>query len=286
MESRTKCGGVRISNPCDTCVVRRVKCGVQRPCDECRKRGLECTSLRTRKKRGPKGPRESTSERVRRKQQQQQGGSGDDPLPSPPHTSFNDQQKTSLRGYPSDNVAPVPNLSATCSQRLSSFDEPRRIPLSAYCKFFAIFRERLYPIWPVVFPDRLMGNMVLDDNDFESFGLAAALCSATISQLRLEEHTDSKDDISSLTFALEAERFRALYDYREKCEMPSLLTAFFLHMYYSNANKLRTATLLLREAITCAHVLQLQHIEGLSTSRSPERTLRVRVYWLLFISEM
>lgn len=286
---------MRISNPCDTCVVRRVKCGVERPCHECQKRGLECTSLRARKKRGPKGPRQSTSDRARLCKKSitespeeqhpaasatpsdyggngEDGGSGDD----------DGESQNAYSVCTSFTALLPPNRCDTCKSPRHN----RRLPLSAYYRFIEIFHARLYPIWPVVSPDRLMANMAFNENDNETFALAAALCAATISQLRLEEHTNSRDAVSSLMFALEAERFRSAYDYRENCGLPSLLTAFFLHMYYSNANKLRTAALLLREAITCCHTLELHRSDTFTALSSIEQSLRLRVYWLLFISEL
>lgn len=130
-----------------------------------------------------------------------------------------------------------------------------------------------------------MSDMRFNQNDYETHALAAALCAATISQLRVEEHTNSRDSVSSLMFALDAEQLRTQYDYRENCSLPSLLAAFFLHMYYSNANKLRTAALLLREAITCAQTLELDRSDSLTALGSSEQSLRLRIYWLLFISE-
>lgn len=309
---------VRISNPCDSCVVRRVKCGVERPCHECRKRGLECTSLRARKKRGPKGPRPSTSERARARLHQQRlaaalavNGQSEAALsPSVTTTSpdndddeaaagdrdqgaddkHQSHQDASVRSSSSFRSPPPPNCGMTC--RSPEKHRRRRIPLSAYYHFIDIFNTRLYPVWPVVSPDRLMANMAFNEDDHGTFALAAALCAATISQLRLPEHhtADSPahdtSTISSHAFAREAERFRSAYDYREDCGLPSLLTAFFLHMYYSNANKLRTAALLLREAITCCHTLELHRSDTMTTLGSTEQSLRLRVYWLLFISEM
>ena len=273
MERRSKCTPVRISNPCDTCVLRRVKCDTERPCPECRKRGLECTSLRARKKRGPKGPREATSASVRALISNL--------------TETPDRRQLSLsaeRGEGANHqsrTSPSPTSCAATEPSVAS----RQLPLSAYRQFIEIFRARLYPIWPVLSPDRLLSNMESDETDFETHSLAAALCAATISQLRLAEHTDSRDSVSSLAFALDAEQLRTQYDYRENGGLPSLLTAFFLHMYYANANKLRTAALFLREAITCAQTMRLGLSDTLIARESREQTLRLRIYWLLFISE-
>ncbi|KND93688.1 putative sucrose utilization protein SUC1, partial [Tolypocladium ophioglossoides CBS 100239] len=162
---------------------------------------------------------------------------------------------------------------------------PRRIPLAAYAPFLDVFRQRLYPIWPVVAVDQLLADIALDDNDFESYALSAAVCAATIAQLRLPEHTTLPNTVSSLQFALDAQHLRQLFDYREKSTIASLLTPFFLHMYYANANKLQTAGLFLREAITYAHALELDQPDLYASCEPSERSLRLRTYWLLFISE-
>jgi hypothetical protein len=161
-----------------------------------------------------------------------------------------------------------------------------QLPLSAYLEFLEIFRRRLYPVWPIVSYDDLISRLRADDHDFEAYALAGALCAAVIAQLRLPEHEASFVPISSRHFEIEARRMRNLFDYGENFSMASLLTSFFLHVYFANANKLQTAGLYLREAITYGHGLGLHLIEASpSLDAISEQQLRLRVYWILFISE-
>lgn len=280
-------GAERTSYPCDACVLRRVRCGTDRPCHECQKRGLECTSLRTRKKRGPKGgPRRATGDKVRTYQQDlrsvlkdtrevAENGRGRPDLG--PHDPQDEGSKFRTRGSSSE-----PKV---CDASYS-VEKHNRNPVAAYCKFIEIFQHQLYSIWPVIDHQFLIARVTDYEDDFESYSLAAALCAAAISQLRLSEHSTSQDKVSSSSFALDAEYFKTRFDYREECSLSCLLTAFFLHMYYANANKMRTATMLLREAITFAHELELQHLDTLTNLEPEEKSLRVRVYWLLYITEM
>ncbi|OAL26040.1 hypothetical protein AYO22_04454 [Fonsecaea multimorphosa] len=67
--------------------------------------------------------------------------------------------------------------------------------------------------------------------------------------------------------------------------MSSLLTSFFLHIYYANADKLRTAGFYLRETLTYAHGLKLHQLDSYAGINLDEYQLRLRVYWILFISE-
>ena len=67
--------------------------------------------------------------------------------------------------------------------------------------------------------------------------------------------------------------------------MPSALIPFFLHVYHSNGNKLRTAGLFLREAVTQVQFMQLGYPETYNHLSKPEQSLRLRIYWLVLITE-
>jgi hypothetical protein len=116
--------------------------------------------------------------------------------------------------------------------------------------------------------------------------LAASICAASIAQLRLPEHTDScETTISSHQFAKDAQVVREQYEYRECHKLPSVLTPFFLHIYFANASKLRTAAVYLRESIASVHWLGLDRQETYESLEGKERSLKLRIFWILFISE-
>ncbi|KAL1892388.1 hypothetical protein Sste5346_007126 [Sporothrix stenoceras] len=182
----------------------------------------------------------------------------------------------------------------------------RRQPVEAYCRFLHVFRTRVYSVWPIVSCDSLERRLVEDDTtkdennyDYEAWTLAAAACAAVIAQLRLPEHlpehfpnSSSSNSVSS-RFAADAEHFRTRtrhhsgYDAREHISVSSLLASFFLHIYYANAGRLRTAGLCLRESLTQAHMLGLHRSDTYTYGAMPDddRELRLRVYWILFVSE-
>lgn len=255
---------MRTTNPCDGCALRRVRCGGGHPCAECRARSITCTFLRIHKKRGPKGPRLTT---VRKIETFQKG--------------LEDAKRhlhTTPARQPAQDLLPRP-LDAT-PHRL------HHLPLSAYLEFLEIFRCQLYSIWPIVSCEELISRLKADDHDFEAYALAGALCAAVIAQLRLPEHMETFLPVSSRHFEMESRRLRNLFNYRDQYSMASLLTSFFLHIYFANTNKLQTAGLYLRESISHAHGLAL-HLPGMYTSSTAtsEHQLRLRVYWIMFISE-
>ncbi|EXV03328.1 Zn(2)-Cys(6) zinc finger domain protein [Metarhizium robertsii] len=260
----------RISSSCDACSFRRVKCDAERPCRECLIRGLDCTSLRTRGKRGPKGPRSATCHKI--------------------NEGVGRLTRNSVTPRPLTGSGSSPG-SASSNEAASSLDFmaptcPRRLPIDAYCKYLKIFRDRLYPVWPVVDVDDLIAKLILDVNDLESYALAASVCAASIAQLRLPEHTElCEATISSYQFARDAQTIREQYDYRECQKLSSILTPFFLHVYFANASKIRTAAVYLRESILSVHWLGLDRQETYESLEQKERSLKLRIFWILFISE-
>jgi hypothetical protein len=253
---------MRTSHPCDGCALRRVRCTGGQPCRECEHRSISCTFLRVRRKRGPKGPRPGTNLKIEEFQRKLKESATQQSLPSPP------EDTRSLP--PSDSP--------------SSVSAPG-FPLKVYERFLRIFRQRLYTVWPLVSYDDLISRLTNNRDDHESYSLAAALCSAVIAQLRLPEHVVSFDAVSSSELAAESIRLRTLFDYQEHFTMSSLLTSFFLHIYFANADKLRTAGFYLRETLTYAHGLKLHRLESYPKFDSRERQIRLRVFWILFVSE-
>ncbi|GKU01006.1 sucrose utilization protein suc1 [Fusarium langsethiae] len=244
---------LRKANPCDGCALRRVKCEQGKPCHECLLRGIECTALRIRKKRGPKGGvRTTTKDRVERFQE----------------TIKNNQSCTTETTTP----GPLP---------LPAY----RIPLPEYQRILSISKRLATSIWIVINPEHLFTKIFENSEDYESHALAAAICAATIAQLRLPEHAGPLNTTSSLQFATECLQLRELYDYRESHSLDSALIPFFLHVYHSNGNKLRTAGLFLREAVTQVQLMQLGYPETYAHLSKSEQSLRLRIYWLVLITE-
>lgn len=294
----------RIRYPCDGCTVRRVKCEDIKPCSQCRVRGIQYTSIQARQKRGPKGgPRDATSTKIRQFQKLiRDSHVRDRSFPNTSTTSSIDGTETdgnhessSPSGWSPAPSAPPAPAQCNCG---SESPAPRRgvlpgpptvhrnlIPLEEYRCFIRLFHQQAFPIWPVVSADDLLGQLSQPDPDPECLALAASLCAATIAQLRLPEHMPTRNSKSSLQFATECLWFRERYDYRETHSTASVLIPFFLHIYYANANKLRTAGFFLRESIAYVHATKLGQPQTYQHLDEGERALRLRIYWLLFISE-
>ena len=253
---------MRSSNPCDGCALRRVRCQGGYPCDECRNRLVSCTYLRARRKRGPKGPRSETNQKIEKFQRQLQGDNRQNP-----HDGLANQ------------TTPETNIDTPSPTRFHRFS------LDVYQQVLEIYHLRLYTVWPVVSHKDLMARLRNDDSDFEAYSLASALCAAVIAQLRLREHAFSFGSIPSTDFEAEAQKLRYLFDYHEHYSLTSLLTSFFLHIYFANVDKLRTAGFFLREALTYAHGLGLHKPDTHADVEPVTRQLMLRIYWILFVSE-
>ncbi|KAL3478668.1 hypothetical protein BJX99DRAFT_269101 [Aspergillus californicus] len=251
--------------PCDACSFRRVKCDGKNPCSTCLRREQSCTYLKVRKRRGPKGPRKSTNARVQAMQK-----------------NLGIEKSCSMR----ECSLPASDVNSASPEPIDS-PQParRRISLSTYYTYIDIFRSQLYTVWPIVSTNRLKAQLG-DIENIEAYALAAALCAATLAQLRLPGHTQPHDSLAtSSDFVRECLRFRADFDYQGSASVKSLLTSLFLHMYYANVDQISLATFALRDAITHAHLLGLGSGELPRELHAEEQQLRLRVYWILLVTE-
>ncbi|KAL5045443.1 hypothetical protein BDW71DRAFT_214986 [Aspergillus fruticulosus] len=254
--------------PCDACSFRRVKCDGKNPCSTCLRREQSCTYLKVRKRRGPKGPRRSTNARVQAMQK-----------------NLGIEKSCSMRecSLPaSDGIPTSPDLSD------AALPVRRRISLSTYYTYIDIFRSQLYTVWPIVSTNALKAQLN-DIGDTESHALAAALCAATLAQLRLPGHSQAQEPflVTSSDFVRECIRLRTDHNPQSSASLDSLLTSLFLHMYYANVDQIPLATFALRDAITHAHLLSLGNRELLEVleDSQDERQLRLRIYWILLVTE-
>ncbi|KAL4931989.1 uncharacterized protein BDV17DRAFT_301546 [Aspergillus undulatus] len=254
--------------PCDACSFRRVKCDGKNPCSTCLRREQSCTYLKVRKRRGPKGPRRSTNARVQAMQR-----------------NLGIEKSCSMReaSLPASDETPTsPELD---DPLLPPLPVRRRISLSTYYTYIDIFRSQLYTVWPIVSINRLKAQLS-DSQNTEAYALAAALCAATLAQLRLPGHTNAQEPIlvTSADFVRECTRMRTGHGYQNIASLESLLTSLFLHMYYANVDQIPLATFALRDAITHAHLLNLGH-ESNKDAQVEEKQLRLRTYWVLLVTE-
>ncbi|KAK1464705.1 AflYd/sugR/sugar regulator [Colletotrichum melonis] len=254
----------RTANPCDGCSLRRVRCRMQGnpPCLECQKHSVECTFLRVPRKRGPKGPRQCTSQKVA-------------------HYQNEIRQSQSLGSISQELVSPVVD------------HESGQMPLRLYIEYLDKFRESLTCVWPILNIEDLKSRLVHNPlGDRSAWALAGAVCATVIAQLRLSQIRLAKQDtattdLSSVaeSFARHAQRLRDQFIYREDFSTESLLTAFFLHIYFTITGRIRTAILYLHETIAQLHLQDLHLTETLASLADEQKELVLRIYWLVFVSE-
>ncbi|KAJ5363525.1 uncharacterized protein N7496_009238 [Penicillium cataractarum] len=162
-----------------------------------------------------------------------------------------------------------------------------RISISSYYEVLDVFQARLHDIWPIADVEHLKFQLNNPDNDPVSHALAAALCAATLAQLRLWlTPTPCPGDFSATAddFAKECLRIR-LEHYHQEPSLEALVTSVFLHMYYANRDQITPATISLREAITYADLMHLCHTPPSDSAQSKQWQLELRCYWVLFVTE-
>lgn len=234
------------SVPCDGCALRRVKCDGNNPCWICIKHNQQCTFLKVRRRRGPKGPRKATKIKLEQFQAQ---------LSSPGANSLDHSP----------------------------------ISLGDYFTYLDIYKEALYTTWPIVSVDSLKARLSdCQVVDHESYALAAALSAATIMQLKLtrsETTAEKAPVIEAEDFAKDCLWHRNQYNHQNAITVNSLLNSLFLHMYYANTGQMNAATFALRETITYADLLRLGDPTSLGTVCREGKELRLRVFWVLFVTE-
>ncbi|KAJ6035847.1 hypothetical protein N7540_000126 [Penicillium herquei] len=248
-----------MDSPCDGCFVRRVRCDRQDPCQTCLIRQQNCTYLRVRKRPGPKGPRSATTRKI---EQIQREACAKVEMATPVST---------------------PALESPAHHASSA-----RISIATYYAVLEIFQARLYDIWPIANIEHLKQQLMSADNDPTSHALAAALCAATLAQIRLWlVLTPYPEDLSVTAedFVKECLRIRLEHHYHQEPSLQALVTSVFLHMYYANRDQITPATIYLREAITYADLLYLCQKPSSNPVQAEQWQLELRCYWILFVTE-
>jgi hypothetical protein len=280
---------------CDPCSVRKVKCDGEQPCSRCVAASWDCTYLKTHGKSGPKGPRRTTEAAIRRLQQRSRSDLG---------STTRSESDASIEGSPATVDGPPPDpLPPRSEPSLEDVEWPTavdatinggrrdslRISPSPISRYLEIYQERGYAIWPVVDTETLLARLLTHPDDMETYGLASAICAATISQFQIDaEDGDPAEGhfrVSSALFETESKRARDESDHMEHLTVWSLLSTFFLHVYSANIGRMTASTVLLGEAITKAHVIGLHRLSCYQNITREQQQHNLRIYWLLFITE-
>lgn len=86
-------------------------------------------------------------------------------------------------------------------------------------------------------------------------------------------------------FAVEAERYRSKYDYRESTTTEAIIIPLFLHFYYGATVRKQTTSFLLREAVTLCRLIELDREETYQGLNPEDESCRRRTFWLLYVTE-
>lgn len=188
-----------------------------------------------------------------------------------------------------------PSSVSTDSSTVSSADWESSFTWNDVLVYLEIYNKRMYPVWPVVNVSGLISALEGNRNNPELCALAFALCASTGAQLQLDPgiqrptETGSHYEKSAMAladkFALESERYRSTYDYRESTAIEAILVPLFLHFYYGAKGKKQTTSFLLREAVTLVQLMGLDKEETYQELNPEEQSLRRRTFWLLYVTE-
>lgn len=254
---------------CDACSIRRVKCDGKAPCARCVRSSLECRRLRTRKKMGPKTVHKKTLGRL---------------ASAGVHQRWLRDQSESLQAGTNEAADGTCSIFDSLIPDHSSIpDHDRCFSLNVLRVYLDIYRAKMFPVWPVVDVTSLVERMEVAPFDVQAYMLASSVCTATILQLQLA--VDGSGMPTPQSCVDEIESMRNATQYRQRPTLDSVLTSFFLHISYLHLGQRMVSTLLLREAITMSHLLNLHqqsHYAGLPHAATQ---MHLRVIWLLFITE-
>ncbi|KAE8149514.1 hypothetical protein BDV25DRAFT_125246 [Aspergillus avenaceus] len=239
---------------CDECITRKVKCSGAWPCDTCRNapKQVRCTYLKPVRRRGPKVKRLSSQMR-------------------------------------SGNTHVEKNVSATGEDKQSDVrSRPGTIPHSILEPVVCLYQHSSYSVWPVINAEKLVQKLSNQVRcGVNTYGLATALCAATMAQLQLAPLTDGEHTVDSSAIATECMRVREESNYRENVNLKSLLVSFFLHVYHAKINKRDAAMMFIQEAIAGARLLKLDGGDARSQTTKDDGVVvnQEILFPLLWISE-
>lgn len=265
------------SRACDGCKIRKVKCSEVPPCTRCVTIGIDCTFNKRQATRGPRSLRAKTLAEIRTFQAADPGVSlgGSSPALG--------SDRGGSRGGTGDGCS-GPEAEGTTAVAT-------RTPVSSLIVRLCLYNRRLFPVWPILNVDDLIGSLLHDPADVETYVLANAVCAAIIAQLKLpfEGRTDDNDPATAAFMAAECQRAKASLQANDdgpEMNLNMLRIAFFQHIYHENQSPGGGKSLLfLREAVSIAQIMGLHHQSTYTLLPAEEQQMRANVIWLLFITE-
>lgn len=223
----------------------------------CTDSGLSCTFLRGQRKSGPRSLRKPSLMRI-----------------------WEAQMPDGLA------IEEVNSLFADAGEPTTAPDQ-QRISHGLLRTVLLLYKERLYGIWPLLTAEDLIQRLEDETVSPELYSLATALCAATLSNLNQSvAHESLREPLTAESLVNESRRVRATFDYMESVTLNTILTSYFLHIFYGRqTSRSQTATFYIREAITFAHLFGM-HIEEMYAHHSvKDQQVMRKLYYLLFMTE-
>lgn len=243
-----------VKRACDSCIARKVRCDGAWPCETCEASGrqLPCSYDRPAQKRGPKIRRQSM------KHQTNDSKHGNDASIQP----VSSHEVETLQHEQHEIEQSVQQVTAP-EQAFLGLQITASIHLKeALCRVVNEYETQSYGVWPIIRSDVLLEQ--LSSPLFEEpsvYGLATALCAATLSQLDMDPLVccvgDESVVIDGSYLSKECIRIREQYQYREHLDIRWVLASFFLHVYHAKIDKRNSALMFVQEALTSARLLGL-----------------------------
>lgn len=288
----------KYTRPCDACALRKIRCDGKRPCTRCTNHSIACTDIRLRRKTGPKKIQNKTRQHI--SSSAYRGvtaavGLDPDSVPEGASIPIVNTNRTDTTYGSQEPGSTNPSSESVQPSNLTSITTGHSISIDKLLPYLQVYQTWFYGVWPVLSVAHLVSRIVYDPGrglDFEStsaYGLACAVAAAIARQvtfLTTNSHINLPNEISSEQFVAEALRARKSFDYRLQVTKDSLLTAFFLYVYYVNVKGGVSASILyLREAISVAQILGY-HDTLTYADKTPAEVHHCRkIYYMLVVTE-
>lgn len=273
------------SRACDGCKIRKVRCSEAPPCTRCVSIAIECTFNKRQGTRGPRSLRAKTMAEIRSIQEREdRQGQASSSAAGPGPASASASASGPPEGSPQASYGENPG---------GAERERGRTPVSSLIVRLCLYSQRLFPVWPILAAEDVIGSLLRDPADVETYALANAVCAAIIAQLKLpfEGRTDDGDPATAASMAVECQRAKASLLHQGDGAGPDmnlnmLRISFFQHIYHENLSPGGSKSLLfLREAITTAQIIGLHRRSSYASLAAEEQQMRRRTLWLLFVTE-
>lgn len=315
------------SRACDGCKIRKVRCSEAPPCTRCVSISIECTFNKRQATRGPRSLRAKTIAEIRNIQEREEGRRTQAQTSARAAGPDAEGGRVSSATTASNTAATAPATASTSGSpegpRSSYGENPGRsgagtgsgigsgtgpgsergrTPVSSLIVRLCLYNQRLFPVWPILSAEDVIGSLLRDPSDAETYALANAVCAAIIAQLKLpfEGRTDDGDPATAASMAAECQRAKTSLQERsgdrgnrdgpepdrDLLNLNMLRISFFQHIYHENLRPGGSKSLLfLREAITTAQIIGLHRRSTYTSLPAEEQQMRRRTLWLLFVTE-